>query len=406
MVAWFYWNGEVWRKDERNMVGINVKKYRDGISSSIIDDDKEKKRIEGTHVIMAIMGSMKLDERIATCADDWDFDDWSLGGIVDLKSGSVVEAKRSSMCTKRIGGVVADDEDCPRWIKFLDEACNGDEEMIGFLKRSVGYWLTGSIRDQKFWFIYGDGGTGKSTFLNTVAGILGDYCTKGTAETFVESIVEQHPTAIAGMCGSRLVLVPELGEGRRWASGLIKKLTGEPTVEARFMRGDFFTYKRKFKMVFSGNNKPSIDAMDSGMRRRMLLVPFSVRVPENKQDSELENKLMSECSGILRWAINGCLEWQQFGLIVPNVVSDATREYFEEEDSVGVWLGDCCDVGPYQDNMGSLYESWVKWCERNGVKAGSKNRLGRDLTSKGIRKARANATRLRDGVRVRPVTWA
>jgi putative DNA primase/helicase len=160
-------------------------------------------------------------------------------------------------------------------------------------------------------FCYGPGGNGKTVLLNTVSAIRGDYATVAAMETFVASQFDQHPTDMAMLCGARLVTAAETEEGRAWAETKIKQLTGGDPISARFMRQDFFTYKPTFKLMIIGNHEPALRNVDDAARRRINIVPF-IRKPA-VIDKQLEDKLRVEWPGILRWMIQGCLNWQTVG---------------------------------------------------------------------------------------------
>src|SRR5262249_34565131 len=150
-----------------------------------------------------------------------------------------------------------------------------------------GYALTGSTREHALFFLYGPGANGKSVFMNTVAAIVGDYAKTAPVDTFIEATHERHPTDLAGLMGARLVTASETQKGRRWDEAKVKTLTGGDKIAARFMRGDFFEYAPQFKLVISGNHKPSLRNVDEAIRRRFHLVPFTVTIPEQERDRDL-----------------------------------------------------------------------------------------------------------------------
>jgi hypothetical protein len=175
--------------------------------------------------------------------------------------------------------------------------------------------------------------------FNTVSGILGDYARSARIETFTESAVERHPTELAMLRGARLVSAIETEQGRRWAESRIKALTGGDRVAARFMRQDFFEYVPQFKLLIAGNHKPSLRSVDEAIRRRLHLIPFAITIPPAERDPALAGKLQAKWPAILAWMIEGCVEWQRQGLMVPPAVSAATSQYIEAEDAFGLWLG-------------------------------------------------------------------
>jgi putative DNA primase/helicase len=227
----------------------------------------------------------------------------------------------------------------PLWTAFLDRITAGNE-LQQFLQRYIGYCCTGFTTEHVFVFAYGTGANGKGTFINTIARIFGDYATVADMNTFLVTKNERHPTDLAKLHGARLVVAQETERGRRWDETKIKALTGGDTITARFMRQDFFDFTPTFKLFIVGNHKPRLGTVDEAMRRRMLIVPFTVQIPTHERDPKLPEKLWTERRAILRWCIDGCLEWQRVGLAPPAIVRDATEEYFQDQDTVGQWIED------------------------------------------------------------------
>jgi putative DNA primase/helicase len=265
-------------------------------------------------------------------------------------------------------------------MKFLHSITNDDKDLELYLQRAAGYWLTGSTQEQALFFCYGSGANGKGVFLNTISRIMNTYASVSNMETFTASKHARHPTEVARLNGARLVTCQETEQSKSWAEALVKAITGGDAITAHFMRQDEFTFDPKLKLVIAGNHKPRITNCDDAMRRRLQLIPFSVHFPEGERDLQLPEKLKDEWSGILRWCINGCLEWQRTGLARPQSVKSATAEYFEEEDSVARWIGECCDLGKeYRTGTAELFESWDRWARRTGEMSETQTWLTRSL---------------------------
>jgi putative DNA primase/helicase len=315
----------------------------------------------------------QADRACATTTEQWDRDVFLLatpGGTVDLHTGLTRPARQEDYITRitAVATVPLDefdpDLDCPKWLEFLDQATTGDPGLVRFLQQWFGYCLTGDTREHALVFVYGSGKNGKSVFLNTLAGIMGDYAATAAMDTFTDNRNDRHLAFVAMLNGARLVCASETEAGRAWNETLLKRLTGGDPITANFMRQDPFTFTPQFKPTFIGNHKPRIKNVDDATKRRFNMVPFSY-VPQ-QVDQNLEAKLRSEWPGILAWAIRGCIDWRTNGLVRPDVVSEATEKYFEAQDLFGQWLTECCEI--VQDGKtapAQLFQSWEAWCAEN-----------------------------------------
>jgi putative DNA primase/helicase len=276
------------------------------------------------------------------------------------------------------------------WTGFLDRITDGNVELQNFLQRFIGYCCTGLTVEHVFIFAYGTGANGKSTFINTIAKIFGDYATVADMSTFIASRNERHPTDLAKLVGARLVVAQETQKGRRWDETKIKALTGGDKIAARFMRQDFFDYVPTFKLFICGNHKPRLNSVDEAIQRRLLLVPFTMQIPLPQRDPELMQKLEAEWPAILRWCIDGCLEWRRVGLKPPALVRDATDAYFADQDTLQQWLDDCTEGGGEYafSRTTELFASWKAWCESRNTKPGSAQGLSEALVDRGFVKKR------------------
>jgi putative DNA primase/helicase len=279
----------------------------------------------------------------------------------------------------------------PLWTAFLGRVTAGDLALQQFLQRYIGYCCTGFTTEHVFVFAYGTGANGKGTFINTIARIFGDYATVADMNTFLVTKNERHPTDLAKLNGARLVVAQETERGRRWDEGKIKALTGGDKITARFMRMDYFDFVPTFKLFCVGNNKPRLAGVDEAIRRRMLIVPFTVKIPAAERDPKLADKLWTERDAILRWCIDGCLEWQRIGLAPPKIVTDVTEEYFKDQDTLGQWVEDETNpqAGAFAFTLSAvLFASWKAWCEKQNLKPGTEKAFVEALKDKSFVKDR------------------
>jgi len=333
----------------------------------------------------------------------WDNDPWLLGtpaGTLDLRTGKMHAPRREEHITK-VTGCGPENKPADLWVKFLHDATNGDAAMQVYLQRIAGYCLTGLTNEHALFFIYGPGGNGKSVFLNILVHILGDYAMSAPMDTFTSSKFSSHPTELAMLKGARLVTASETEQGRGWDEARLKQLTGGDPISARFMRQDFFTYRPHFKLLFAGNHQPSLSSVDAAMQRRFNMMPF-VHKPTSP-DHMLEEKLRAEAPRILAWALQGCLDWQKHGLGRPESVVDATADYFSNQDVMGQWIEERCDVAPnLWEQPGTLFRSWSDYAKRSGEDAGTAKTFRTAMERHGFPAARANGMRKHVGIALKP----
>jgi putative DNA primase/helicase len=371
--AWYEWVDTHWRLDETKLAFS----WARHVCRQLAQERQKAGAMSTARQAAAVEKFAQSDRAFAVTSENWDRDNWLLGtpgGVVDLRTGQLREADRSDFITKLTAAAPAAVADCPLWLKFLREATDGDNDLIRFLQQWLGYCLTGDTREHALLFIYGSGGNGKGVFLNTVSKILGDYRCVAPMETFTASKNDRHPTELAMLRGARMVCATETEEGRAWAEVRIKQMTGGDAITARFLNREFFTYIPQFKLTLIGNHKPILRNVDDAARRRFNLAAFLHKPPV--VDKQLEAKLTAEWAPILRWMIDGCLDWHANGLIRPKAVIDATSKYFGEQDTLRQWVEECCHVGPnFADTNANLFTSWTNYAKIHGEEVGSQKRF-------------------------------
>jgi len=380
---WFAYDGVCWSHDDTLHVFDRAR---------VICRDTSFKASAKT--VAAVERLARSDRRLAATAAQWDALPWLLTAgdeTVELRTGIGRTPDLLDYITKRTACAAAP-AGTPHvlWTKFLNRITNHDIDLQRFLQRYVGYCCTGLTAEHVFVFAYGTGANGKGTFVNTIAKVFGDYATVADMNTFLASPTERHPADLAKLHGARLVIAQETERGRRWNETKIKTLTGGDRITARFMRQDYFDFTPTFTLFIVGNHKPRLDSIDEAMRRRLLLVPFTVQILPAERDLELPHKLEAEWPAILRWCIDGCLEWQRVGLSPPDVVRVATDNYFADQDTLGQWLDECTtDAGAFAfTRIADLFSSWKDWCEARNHRPGSATALSEMLLGRGFTKKR------------------
>ncbi|MCA1775208.1 MAG: phage/plasmid primase, P4 family [Loktanella sp.] len=325
------------------------------------------------------------------------------GGTVDLCTGELRQAEREDMITKMTACAPAAPGSRPeRWLAFLHEIFDGDADLIAFMQRAAGYALTGLTTEHKLLFLYGTGRNGKSVFLNTLTHIWHDYARRAASETFLNTQGDKHATGLAGLQGARLVAGSELPVGKTWDESVIKDLTGGDRMTARYMRGDFFDFDPQLTLMIAGNNQPSFRGVDEAIRARVVLVPFTVTIPPERRDKSLGDALKAEGPEILRWAIEGALQWQERGLDVPEKVQTASTEYMNDEDTLGQFLADETTADPSGFvTTTDLHDRFKFWCDRQGLHSWTQHSLRKEMKSRKYQDARKTHGRGFTGLKFR-----
>lgn len=401
---WLYWDGTRWRVDDtgevyRRAMATVTRMYEEAAG----DTDEESRKAKAKHALRSeAVGRVKAMVTLAQSAVEiaitprqLDQCPWLLNcqnGTVDLKTGELRPHRREDLITKSTGVIFDPDTPCPLWEDFLDRVMDGNQSLIDYLQRLSGYALSGDVSEHGFDLAYGGGANGKTSLLNTLLAVLGDYGKIAAPGLLLRKHSNDHPTQIADLFGARMVTSVEFEEGGRFNEALVKQLTGGDRVKARWMRADFFEFEPTWKLIIGTNHRPVIRGSDHAIWRRVRLIPFTVTIPHAEQDKRLVEKLKrEELSGILAWAVRGCLEWQQQGLNPPCEVQAATDEYRRDMDILGDFLDACCVVTPAaQVTAKALYEHYAEWCKESGEHAVSQKRLGTALVERGFARRKTN----------------
>lgn len=393
---WLRFDGSVWRRD--HTVRDDIRKTCADLVERLPEISvAQRNKIRSLPTIRNTQTLAEANPRIHVQLTEFDRDPWSLNtpsGVIDLRTGIVRSATPEDRFTQMTAVAPSDEEDCTTWLRFLHTTTGGDSAMISYLKRVVGYSLTGESTEHAVFVLHGHGGNGKGVFMSTIGGLLASYATTAATETFVNTRNSQHLTFIASLKGKRLVSVPEMPDQVTWNLGRIKQISAGDPIQANSMRGDPFEFTPTCKLLFACNEPPSLTSAGNDVRRRFNFLPFTTTVTPDQRDKHLVEKLRAEWPGILRWALNGCVEWQTVGLQAPDVVLRATAEYIDSEDVVGQWLADVSttDATAVASNS-EIFGSWTFWASSNGHEVGNMRRLGKQLRKRGMMESRSGATR-------------
>ena len=331
-------------------------------------------------------------------------------GTIDLRTGTLREHRREDFITLLLDVDYHPDAKAPRWKRFVAEATDGDPEMASFLQLLAGYCLTGEVYDRRaFFLVVGPKGSGKTTFVEALRDVWGEYAATADVSTFLERDGSRISNDLARLRGKRLVAAGELPEEGRLAADLIKRITGKDTITARFLYQEFFEFRPVFKLLLSSNYVPHLSASDDAVWDRVSIVPFESVVPPERREPHLLEELLTEREGILAWAVQGAVRFYREGLQLPKAVIQKTQEVREEMDLVGQFLAEECVLAPcYSTRARDLYRRFRHWCtEEQGMPEHAimkQNRFGRELTRHGLKRDnRHDRGRCYLGVALRPL---
>ena len=356
------------RLDMANMSEPEKKKWEK------IDEAYEKhaKKVQGYSTLRNIISILKSDKRIEIQQDALDADPWLLNcrnGTLDLRTGEFREHKKSDYITKMVSTEYDQDAQCPLWESTLKRFLP-DASVRDYFQKAVGYSLTGDMRERCLDICHGTGKNGKSTIVDTIRKIMGEYGAQADKWVFFDRGNDGDATnGLARLRGCRFVAAPETKEGARLSVDLIKQITGGEAVACRFLFQEYFEYQPAMKIWITTNHRPRITDTNKAIWDRVRLIPFNVTIPDDEVDDTMAQKLTAEYPGILNWMIEGCLKWQEEGLEPPMVVADAIREYRESEDPVRMFLNERCDLVTFGEiKAAEFFNGYKAWCDNNGVK--------------------------------------
>jgi P4 family phage/plasmid primase-like protien len=395
---WLCWNGTCWEPDGTAMIFRLARQTMRSIYAEASQaDDKEVRKAIVTHAqrceaegkVKAMVSLAESEAAIPILPRELDAHQMLLNCAnvtIDLSTGMAREHRRSDFITRCLPFEYDSEALCPVFDRFLAEILANNAELIDFIQRAIGYSLTGATSEQVIFLLWGSGANGKSTLLEVLRFLLGDYSRQIQAESLMLRKFDNGQTNdIAALKGSRLVTSVETEDGHRLAEAKIKALSGGDAIVARHLYSEFFEFRPEFKLWLACNHKPVIRGIDLAIWRRIRLVPFTVTIPEERQDRGLLDKLRAELPGIMAWAVRGCLAWQKNGLGQPEEVARATCEYRDEMDILGRFLNDCCLIKKNLETKGKmLYAAYHRWANDSGERPITQTAFGRKLGEKGF----------------------
>jgi len=402
--TWLLWSGRLWMKDETgaaDKAAVDTARHRLLASMQIEDPEKRKAsvgwafRSEGSYGRKAMLASAETIEELATTAANYNRDPYALvvgNGHLDLRTAILRECRPEDLITRGTVVPYIPDATCPHWLDFLHQVFGGDEHLVGFVQRAVGYSLSGNTSEKCLFILWGNGANGKSVALEILLALAGDHACVTSFSTFLS---QRYPGAprndIAGLYGARLVKAAESQHHAELDEAVIKEITGNDTVSARFLFHEAFEFVPEFHIWLATNHRPVIRGTDHAIWRRIRLIPFHQQFSGKKRDPKLREKLEAELPGILSWAVTGFLAWQRIGLGNTPVVEQATAIYRRESDDFAQFIRDRCFQRPSdQTPARELYEGYLDWCSEQSIKPVSNNLFDKGMGAHGVNKKRAS----------------
>jgi putative DNA primase/helicase len=394
---WFVWDGKRWTVDEAGHLMELAKATARSLladAASIQEDHLRREVVRWANTshnktrLEAMIALASSDPAVAIKTHQFDADPMLLSvlnGTLDLRTGTLQAHAPQDLISKLAPVVFDPQAQAPIWGACLDRILGGNPNLIAFMRRLVGYTLTGSTAEQALFVLYGTGANGKTTFLEAIRGLLGELAMHTPTETLIQQKSRTAYNDLARLRGARFVTAVETGFGAKLAESLIKQLTGGDLLTARFLFGEFFEFRPAFKLFLATNHRPRIEGVDHGIWRRLILIPFAETIDAEERIPDLAQKLEAELSGILNWALQGCREWQECGLQVPPEVLAATAEYRQDSDPFEKFWQEKCLIKPgSQATSKVLFSAYQQWCAENDEEPKSQKWLAMRLKERGI----------------------
>lgn len=405
-LGFYAWTGRIWEPSE-SLVRAAVHQMGAALAAAKAGD--EATGFLNTREIDALLTELRAVPAVHVPATAFDQRPELLtfrNCTVNLQTGEVHDHDRHDMITQMVN---VDYDPCataPRWERFLAEIFPDHPEMPSYMRRLIGYGITGHTVEQCFAVFWGKGANGKSVFTDTLTHVFGGITRTTPFSTFEARPSGGIPNDVAALRGARLVMASEGEAGKPMAESVLKRLTGTDKVSARFLRKEFFDFYPTFLLVLATNHKPRFVSQDDGLWRRVKLIPFQRYFAPEERDHTLAATLRKEAAGIAAWAVRGAMEWYQYGLMDPAVIQEATREYREASDQLAGFFPGVLEAAPGETTLGNVaYQKYVLWCGLEGLDRRdtlSRQKFYQALEERGVTRKKTKLGMTLFDVRIRP----
>jgi putative DNA primase/helicase len=405
--SWLAWQDGHWRRDDDEAIMRMAKATVEQMHAEAMRINDEAVRAslrkhaltsQNAQRLTAMVKLAQSELEVVLSVERLDADPRLLGvqnGVIDLRTGKFRPPRREDYVTKRAAVAFNANAKCPNWEAFLDKIFAGDHALIEYLQRAMGYLLTG-LNEEVLFVLWGTGDNGKSTFRETIFALLGDYAVGSDASMLVTTKHAGGATPdLARLCGRRLLTINETQQNDFLNEARMKFITSHDTITARNLYEAPFDFTPTHKTFLTTNHKPIVRGTDTGIWRRLHLVPFLTTIEPESRDPHFREKMLTpELSGILNWAIDGLKAYNRVGLNAPQAVASATAEYHHDMDIVGLWIEERCvrDPGSVVKTI-ELYHDYKQWSEKQVGFTMSTIAFGRELVSRGFERAKVDGER-------------
>jgi putative DNA primase/helicase len=386
---WVFWNDVIWQRDRMSFVthlaAESLKKKSDQLTTGSRDArliEKVKRELLNMPGVNGALGRLSCYPDIAVASSAFDVNPWLLGaqnGIFNLQLNRLEEGMREHLVSRQVTAAYDPQATCPRWKGCLERA-QPDAAVRAFLQRLAGACLFGMQTEHGFIFNWGKGANFKTAYSEVLRRVMGDdYAATPNEELFFKGNQEVPKNYVADIHGMRLLTTNEKNEGSEWNLEFIKRILGGQQLNACRKYCEAFSFVPTARIIAAANTKPRLNELDEATRRRFLLVPWNVTIPEKVEGMEslgatqtnpavilkhlecgprmpfeqLMALLLEERNGILRWMLEGAHDFVDHGLRLdpPPSIRAETEKYFADEDILGRFIKDCGIVVPVPGDL-------------------------------------------------------
>ncbi len=415
---WLIWSNTRWTWDDSGRIERLAKVVIRGIYSEAArakDPDERRalcdhaRRSEKSSAMEAMLRRAQAEEGVSVAMEDIDANPMLLNcenGTIDLSTGELRRHDQADLITKICPCSYDPAARSAVWEKFLLDATGQDSALLSYIQRAAGYALQGEASERALFFTFGPPGSAKSTLIDALGAMLGDYHVSSSPDTWlVQSIAGGNRGDLVRLAGARLVTAVEFKEGSRFDEALIKAITGGDEVTAAAKYESEVTIRPSFTLWFAANDSPAIRSGDEGMWARMRRIPFSHSIPKEQQDKTIKRSLKKDAAcrnAVLAWAVEGCKLWQQHGIGECEAVEASNKEYQAEMDPVGDFFSDHLVFEDGQIDQGELRKLYGAWAKEEGVlRPLGRNQLRKMVEDRGGKYVKVLGKRIVKGVRAK-----